>query len=399
MLASAAISALVLPLPVGDRIATDGGWVRNFPLGAALDHPDVNLVVAFRYVPQLPAHWIRRARPRPAQVEPLPRRPAGPRLHRRARRGGGARAPRRAGPPRRHARPSDASRDPAQHGARGAARRRARRSDPGARRAARRRHPYRDRACAAGPPRPGGTCCRGALRADCAAKTRPADHGARLGWRRESRRGVPQPPRVVGGLEARPDRAWLRGSRRRACGARHRRHGAGRLALRLGGLAPELDVDGHRLRAAIDLELHGLARLVVGQHVAKLLQRCDALAADRDDQIASERVALTGDDGRVRPRLQAGLGGGRSIADGLDEHAGVHGKPEDPGQLLGDGAAADAEKRAVDLARRDELGDDRLDRVRRHCEADADIAVGALRGRDLRVDPDHLRAFVQQRTA
>ena len=32
MLASAAISALVLPLPVGDRIATDGGWVRNFPI-------------------------------------------------------------------------------------------------------------------------------------------------------------------------------------------------------------------------------------------------------------------------------------------------------------------------------------------------------------------------------
>jgi predicted acylesterase/phospholipase RssA len=54
VLASAAISALVLPRPVGDRIATDGGWVRNFPLGAALDHPDVNLVVAFRYVPRYP---------------------------------------------------------------------------------------------------------------------------------------------------------------------------------------------------------------------------------------------------------------------------------------------------------------------------------------------------------
>ena len=54
VLASAAISALVLPLTVGDRIATDGGWVRNFPLGAALDHPDVNLVVAFRYVPLYP---------------------------------------------------------------------------------------------------------------------------------------------------------------------------------------------------------------------------------------------------------------------------------------------------------------------------------------------------------
>jgi predicted acylesterase/phospholipase RssA len=52
--ASAAISALVLPLPVGDRIVTDGGWVRNFPLGCALDRPEVELVVAFRYVPRYP---------------------------------------------------------------------------------------------------------------------------------------------------------------------------------------------------------------------------------------------------------------------------------------------------------------------------------------------------------
>jgi predicted acylesterase/phospholipase RssA len=35
VLASAAISALVLPLRVGDRIATDGSWVRNYPLGHA----------------------------------------------------------------------------------------------------------------------------------------------------------------------------------------------------------------------------------------------------------------------------------------------------------------------------------------------------------------------------
>lgn len=54
VLASAAISALVLPLPVGDRIATDGGWVRNFPLGCALDRAEVDLVVAFRYVPCYP---------------------------------------------------------------------------------------------------------------------------------------------------------------------------------------------------------------------------------------------------------------------------------------------------------------------------------------------------------
>ncbi|NUT56106.1 MAG: patatin-like phospholipase family protein, partial [Thermoleophilia bacterium] len=52
VLASAAISALVLPLPVGDRIATDGGWVRNFPLGCALEQPGVELVVAFRHVPR-----------------------------------------------------------------------------------------------------------------------------------------------------------------------------------------------------------------------------------------------------------------------------------------------------------------------------------------------------------
>ena len=54
VLASAAISALVLPLPVGDRIATDGGWVRNFPLGYAYDQPGVEMILAFRYVPRYP---------------------------------------------------------------------------------------------------------------------------------------------------------------------------------------------------------------------------------------------------------------------------------------------------------------------------------------------------------
>lgn len=52
ILASAAISALVLPLRVGDRVGTDGAWVRNFPLGHAYDHPDVKTIVAFRYVPR-----------------------------------------------------------------------------------------------------------------------------------------------------------------------------------------------------------------------------------------------------------------------------------------------------------------------------------------------------------
>ena len=54
VMASAAISALVMPLPVGDRIATDGSWVRNFPLGHAYEHPEVELIVAFRYLPLYP---------------------------------------------------------------------------------------------------------------------------------------------------------------------------------------------------------------------------------------------------------------------------------------------------------------------------------------------------------
>jgi predicted acylesterase/phospholipase RssA len=54
VLASAAISVLVLPQLVGDRVATDGGWVRNYPLGYALEREDVELVVAFRYEPAYP---------------------------------------------------------------------------------------------------------------------------------------------------------------------------------------------------------------------------------------------------------------------------------------------------------------------------------------------------------
>jgi predicted acylesterase/phospholipase RssA len=54
ILASAAISALVLPVPVGDRVATDGAWVRNFPLAHAYEAPGVAQIVAFRYLPRYP---------------------------------------------------------------------------------------------------------------------------------------------------------------------------------------------------------------------------------------------------------------------------------------------------------------------------------------------------------
>jgi predicted acylesterase/phospholipase RssA len=75
ILASAAISALVLPRRIGDRIATDGAWVRNFPLGHAYRRPGVELIVSFRYVPtyaRLGVAWLERFRHR---LERFPRVP------------------------------------------------------------------------------------------------------------------------------------------------------------------------------------------------------------------------------------------------------------------------------------------------------------------------------------
>jgi predicted acylesterase/phospholipase RssA len=75
VLSSAAISALVLPRRVGDRIATDGSWVRNFPLGRAYDQPGVELIVSFRYVPTYPrvgSAWISTLRRRLRRFPPIP---------------------------------------------------------------------------------------------------------------------------------------------------------------------------------------------------------------------------------------------------------------------------------------------------------------------------------------
>src|SRR2546429_3222526 len=75
ILASAAVSALVLPRAVGDRIATDGAWVRNFPLGPAYRQPGVELIVSFRYLPQYPhlgTEWLATPRRRPGRVPYVP---------------------------------------------------------------------------------------------------------------------------------------------------------------------------------------------------------------------------------------------------------------------------------------------------------------------------------------
>jgi predicted acylesterase/phospholipase RssA len=50
ILASAAVSALVLPIRIEGSIATDGGWVRNFPLEHANANPGVRAIAAFRYL-------------------------------------------------------------------------------------------------------------------------------------------------------------------------------------------------------------------------------------------------------------------------------------------------------------------------------------------------------------
>jgi predicted acylesterase/phospholipase RssA len=75
VLASAAVSALVLPRQVGDRIVTDGAWVRNFPLGPAYRQPGVELIVSFRYLPTYPrlsAEWLARLRRRLERFPKIP---------------------------------------------------------------------------------------------------------------------------------------------------------------------------------------------------------------------------------------------------------------------------------------------------------------------------------------
>jgi predicted acylesterase/phospholipase RssA len=71
ILASAAVSALVMPLRVGDRIATDGAWVRNFPLTHAYSHEAVQLIVGFRYLAQYPRLGVEALQPLRKRLMPF----------------------------------------------------------------------------------------------------------------------------------------------------------------------------------------------------------------------------------------------------------------------------------------------------------------------------------------
>ena len=75
ILASAAISGLVLPISLDGRIATDGGWVRNFPFEHAYRNPEVGAIAAFRYVPSYPvsdAAYLERTRERLERFRAVP---------------------------------------------------------------------------------------------------------------------------------------------------------------------------------------------------------------------------------------------------------------------------------------------------------------------------------------
>ena len=75
ILASAAISGLVLPIVVDGRIATDGGWVRNFPFEHAYRNQEVAAIAAFRYVPSYPpadAAFLERTRERLERFRAVP---------------------------------------------------------------------------------------------------------------------------------------------------------------------------------------------------------------------------------------------------------------------------------------------------------------------------------------
>ena len=75
ILASAAISGLVLPIHLDGRIATDGGWVRNFPLEHAYRNPEVAEIAAFRYVASYPptsGAYLERTRERLERFRAVP---------------------------------------------------------------------------------------------------------------------------------------------------------------------------------------------------------------------------------------------------------------------------------------------------------------------------------------
>ena len=214
ILATAAISTLVMPLRVGDRIVTDGGWLRNYPLAHAYHRPGVGLIVGFRYLPRYapvdvtPLATIRRRLGRFSRVPPVKA------LIEELKE---AEAREARGEPAHlldMITQADADRRPARIGARGAGRGREGRRDSRALAAAgggRRRDPPRRRRPAR--PRAGCGCGGRGLRRRRvplrARPPRPADHRARLCGRGLARAALADAAALDGAGEAGADRPRL----------------------------------------------------------------------------------------------------------------------------------------------------------------------------------------------
>src|SRR5439155_11704769 len=155
-----------------------------------------------------------------------------------------------------------------------------------------------------------------------------------------------------------------------------------------GGLPPERH--GHRalVGAAVELEFDLVSRLVLGENVAKLVDRRDARPAGGHDQVAAEAVVGAGHDDRRIAAPDAGPRRRAAFLDAFDEQPPVDRKPDDTRQVGPDLLQLHAEIGVLDLARAENLRHDRLDGVGRDCEADTDVA--AARRLDLRVDADYL---------
>src|SRR4051794_87924 len=171
--------------------------------------------------------------------------------------------------------------------------------------------------------------------------------------------------------------------------------GAVRLRRGLGG-----ERRRHRplLAVADDVDLHLVALALARDGVGEVVGRRDLLAVDGGDDVAAEpeHVAVELGDGVAAP--DAGLRGRAAGRHGLHERAVADGQVEVVERAV-DPERRHAEEAAVDAAVALEIGHEPAGGVDRDGEADADVAVTAAAGLDLRVDPDHAAGGVEQRAA
>src|SRR5262245_5585863 len=157
----------------------------------------------------------------------------------------------------------------------------------------------------------------------------------------------------------------------------------------------ELDAHGVGVAVSYVGELDRVAGLVRVDRLLDTLGRRHLLAVDGRDDVAAGRIPLAVDRLLAGGGSQVGVLGRRVRPDLGDLDA------RDRVELVGNRARdlldGHAEVRVLDLAARNQLVRDLLDRVGRDRKADPD--VGPRVAGDLRVDADHLAARIEQRAA